>query len=197
MLPQVNTNLVDLFESLPHVLANSRENNTNMSYINYFIKWKKWANRFPEVNATPAEETYVILYMLNLFQNNKSYPVIRMSYCAIIYFNEFFTGGRELGSHFITKILEGIKRLSGYTENTKSPVSSSDMKTVFQYLGGVEMNLTNSRLMIILVFSFMGFFRFSEVSNLKRSDFILPNTHIPIFIEKSQTDIYRKDTGFI
>ena len=39
IFPQVNKNLVDLFESLPHVLANSRENNTNKSYINYFIKW--------------------------------------------------------------------------------------------------------------------------------------------------------------
>ena len=123
------------------------ENNTNKSYINYFIKWQKGANQFPEVNATPAEEIYVILNMLSLFQNNKSYPVIGMSYYAIKYFNEFFTGGRELGSHFITKVLEGIKRLSGYTENPKSPLSSSDLKRAFQYLGGVEMNLTISELL--------------------------------------------------
>ena len=70
-----------------------------------------------------------------------------MSYYAIKYFNEFFTGGRELGSHFITKVLEGIKRLSGYTENPKSPLSSSDLKRAFQYLGGVEMNLTISELL--------------------------------------------------
>ena len=115
-----------------------------------------------------------------------------MSYYAIKYFNEFFTGGRELGSHFITKVLEGIKRLSDYTENSKSHLSSSDLKRAFQYVGGVEMNLTNSRLMIILVLSFMGFLRFSEVSNLMRSDFIILNNHMSIFIEKSKTDIYRK-----
>ena len=64
--------------------------------------------------------------MFSLFQNNKSYPVIRMSrYDAIKYFNESFTGDRELGCHFVTKILEGIKRLSGYTENPKSLLSSS------------------------------------------------------------------------
>ena len=34
-----------------------------------------------------------------------------MSYYAIKYFNEYSTGRRELGSHFITKVLEGIKRL--------------------------------------------------------------------------------------
>ena len=62
------------------------ENNTNKSYINYFIKWQKWANQFPEVNATPAEKVYVILYMLSLFQNKKSYLSIRMSHYAIKYF---------------------------------------------------------------------------------------------------------------
>ena len=60
IFPQVNKNLVYLFESLSHVLANSRENNTNKSYMIYFIKWQKWAYTFPEVNATPAEEIYVI-----------------------------------------------------------------------------------------------------------------------------------------
>ena len=114
-----------------------------------------------------------------------------MSYYAIKYFNDFFTGGRELGRHFITKVLEGIKRLSGYTENAKSPLSSSHLKRAFQYLGGVEMNLANSRLMMILL-SFMGFLRFGELSKLKRNDFNLHNIHMSIFTEKSKSDIYRK-----
>ena len=46
IFPQVNKNLIDLFEFLPHVLANSRENNTNKSHMNYFIKWQKWTNQF-------------------------------------------------------------------------------------------------------------------------------------------------------
>ena len=149
---------------------------------------QKWVNQLPEVNATPAKEIYVFLYMLSLFQNNKSNPVIRMPYYAIKYFNEYFTGGRELGSHLITKVLEGIKQLSGYTENPKSPLSSSDLTRTFQYLGGLKMNLTNSRLMMILVLSFMGFLRFSEVSNLKCSNFMEKRV--------KQTFI-GKDTGFI
>ena len=115
-----------------------------------------------------------------------------MLYYAIKYFNELFTGGRQLGSHFITKVLEGIKQLSGFTENPKSPLAISGLKGTFQYLGGVEMNLTNSRIMMILVLSFVGFLRFSKLLNLKRNDFILQNTHMSIFIEKSKTEIYRK-----
>ena len=62
------------------------------------------------------------------------------------------------------------------------------------------MNLTNSRLMMILVLSFMeflmGFLRFSKVSNSKRSEFIIHNPHMSIFIEDSKTDIYRKAHWF-
>ena len=49
---------------------------------------------------------------------------------------------------------------------------------------------------MIIVLFFMGFLRFSELSNLKRSDFILHNTHMPIFIEKSKTDIHTKGRWF-
>ena len=59
-------------------------------------------------------------------------------------------------------------------------------------MGGAETNLTNSRLVAILVISLMGFLRFSELSNLKRGEFILYNTYISMFIEKGKTDIYRK-----
>ena len=67
IFPQKNKNLVSLFEYLSHVLSNSRENNTNKSYMNYFIKWQKWANQFPEINAMPAEEIHVILHLFSLF----------------------------------------------------------------------------------------------------------------------------------
>ena len=79
------------------------------------------------------QKRYVILYMLCLFQNNTSYPVVRMSYYAVNYRIEFFTEGRELGNNSITKVLERIKQLSGYTENPTSPLSSSDLTSGFQF----------------------------------------------------------------
>ena len=38
IFPYVNKTFVGLFEYLPHVISNSRENNTNNLYMNYFIK---------------------------------------------------------------------------------------------------------------------------------------------------------------
>ena len=43
-----------------------------------------------------------------------------MSHYAIKYFKEFFPRDKEIGSHFITKVLEVIKRISGVTVNKYS-----------------------------------------------------------------------------
>ena len=129
--------------------------------------------------------------MSSLFQKNKSYPVIRGSYYAIKYFHDMYNCENSLGSVLINKVLDGIKRISLYTAKQKTPITTTDLKKAFHHLGGRSMNLMNLRLMLLLVLSFMGFLRFSEVSKLRRSDVILYDTHLSIFIEKSKTDVYR------
>ena len=104
----------------------------------------------PEVNATLAEEIYANLHILSLFQNNKSYPVIPMWYYAIKYFNEFL---QVVENWEVISLLRFSRESNGYQVRRKI--------RAFQYLGGVEMNLTNSRFKMTLVFSFMGLLRFS------------------------------------
>ena len=146
----------------------------------------------PQKLMLRQQKRYILFYTCSVFFKIVNH--IQLSECGITKLNIFMNFLQEVESQeVITKVLEGIKRLSGYTENSKSTLTSSDLKRAFQSLGGVEMNLTNSRLMVILVLSFTGFFRSGKLSNLKRSDFILHNTHMSIFIEKNKTDIYRKE----
>ena len=53
------------------------------------------------------------------------------------------------------------------------------------------MNLKDLRTTLICAFLFMGFLRYSEVSNLRMSDIVIHDSCMAIFIEKSKTDIYR------
>ena len=53
-------------------------------------------------------------------------------------------------------------------------------------------NLVDQRLLTIILIAFCGFMRFSEVSRLRRSDFIFSSTYVKVFIEKSKTGIYRE-----
>ena len=51
-----------------HSLSEARGSNTINLCTRYFSKWQQWVRQFPNDQAIPADDTYVIAYMLNLFQ---------------------------------------------------------------------------------------------------------------------------------
>ena len=144
------------------------------------------------MSSLPAEENHIILYLLSLLQEGKSYPVIRSSIFAIKYFHRVIGYQDPCNGDLISYILEGIKRLSCHIPKKKTPITPQQLHTLYIQLGGLNMHLLNLRTILICVLSFMGFLRFSEVINLRFSDIILKETHMSIFIEKSKTDIYRE-----
>ena len=54
------------------------------------------------------------------------------------------------------------------------------------------MNLKDLKTTLICVFSFMGFLRYSEVSNLRMSDIVIHDSYMAIFIEKSKNGHLQK-----
>jgi integrase len=52
-------------------------------------------------------------------------------------------------------------------------------------------DLYHLRTLTLITIGFAGFFRFDELSHIKRSDIVLFDTHVSIFVEKSKTDKYR------
>ena len=67
-----------------------------------------------------------------------------------------------------------------------------DLNKIFEKLNQNKINLADQRLLTIILIAFYGFMRFSEVSRLRRLNFIFSGTCIKAFIEKSKTDIYRE-----
>ena len=66
---KVSQQFDSLVSSLPDVLFKARANNTMKSYWGYFEKWRLWCGQFEEISSIPAEETYVILYILAQMEN--------------------------------------------------------------------------------------------------------------------------------
>ena len=109
---QVNRSIDICLHSLSHVLAKARGSNTISLYTRHFSKWQQWVSQFPNTKAIPADDTYVIAYMLNLFQKNKSFENIRNSFFAIKYFQKITGYENVLTGGLPYLVLEGIKRTS-------------------------------------------------------------------------------------
>ena len=85
-LEKVNKSFNSFKPLLPKILTKAWENSTTKTYSSYFEKWKIWAAQFLEVNILPADEFYIVLCMMHLFQTGKTFPIIRMSYFTKNYF---------------------------------------------------------------------------------------------------------------
>ena len=97
---------------------------------------------------------------------------------------------KPCNSELCLNILEGIKRR--YTVQRKSLITVKHLYKIYSHSEGKGMSFANLRTMLICVFSFMGFLRFSEVNCIRKTGVVIKNTHIAIFIEKSKTDVYRE-----
>ena len=95
------------------MLAKARGNNTISLHTRHFSKWQQWLIQFPNTKAIPADDnTYVIAYMLNLFQKNNLFENIRNSFFAIKYFQKITGYENVLTGGLPYLVLEGIKRTS-------------------------------------------------------------------------------------
>ena len=96
-------------------------------------------------------------------------------------------------SHFfVTNIFEAAKRVTAYKIKKKA-LSLHDLNKISVKLNQNKTNLADQRLLTIVSIAFCGFMRFSEVSRLRRSDFIFSSTYVKVFVEKSKTGIYREE----
>ena len=124
---QANRSIDICLHSLSHVFAKARGSNTVNLYMNHFSKWQQQISQFPNIKAIPANDTYVIVYMLNLFQKNRSYENIRISFIAIKYFQKITGYENVLAEGLPFLVLEGIKRTSQKISSKKLPLTTEHL----------------------------------------------------------------------
>eukprot|EP00111_Clytia_hemisphaerica_P021064 TCONS_00062088-protein len=74
----------------------------------------------------------------------------------------------------------------------KEPLLFELLTKIFENVGKKESTLLDFRNFTLMVVSFAGFLRYSEVSNLTLGDIVFEPTFMRLFIEQSKTDQYRE-----
>ena len=57
---------------LSEVVLGARVDNTTLTYLNGFKRWRSWASKFPVITVLPAAPAYVALYLLSVLQTFNS-----------------------------------------------------------------------------------------------------------------------------
>ena len=184
--------LKDLAAKTPNILIRSRANSTLQKYDNYFSQWESWAVNFNEITPFPAESIYVSLYLTSLIQENKSYSVIESTLFAIKHYHVFAGAIDPTCNALVNYIAEAAKRMNNRQTKKKEPLLFEHLTKIFENIGKKESTLLDFRNFTLMVVSFAGFLRYSEVSNLTLGDIVFEPTFMRLFIEQSKTDQYRE-----
>ena len=130
------------------------------------------------------------LYLLSKIQAGYTFPTRNLSFYVIQLFHKSLFNVGPCSHFFVTNIFEAAKRVTAQKIKNKKALSVHDLNKIFVKLTHNKTNLADQRLLTIILIAFFGFMRFSEVSRLRRSDFIFSTTYVKGFIDKSKTDIY-------
>ena len=125
-------------------------------------------------------------------QAGHTFPTIEASFYAIKFFHKSLFNVDPCSHFFVINIFEAAKQVRAHKIKKKKALSLDDLNKIFVKLNQNKTNLADQRLLAITLIAFCGFMRFSEVSRLRRSDFIFSSTCVKVFIEKSHTDIYKE-----
>ena len=182
-----------LAEKLPEVVLGSRADNTTLSYLNGFKRWRSWACKFPEITVLPATPAYVSLYLLSVLQASTSPAPVQTAFYSIRWAHEI-AGFESPTSHTLPqRVLESAKRRLSHQVSKKLPVTPEILLKFHQSLDG---SLVDTRFMAMALLAFAGFLKFDELSSLKLKDVVSHATYFELFIESSKTDQYREALSF-
>ena len=95
---------------IPEVVLGARADNTTLTYLSGFKRWRSWASKFSEITVLPAAPAYVTLYLLSVLQASTSSSSVQSALYSIRWARDF-AGLQSPTNHTLPqKVLESARR---------------------------------------------------------------------------------------
>jgi integrase len=141
----------------------------------------------------PANKEDISRYFIDLYNQQAPYSRIETVFYAVKWKHDCSSevNHNPCDSKFLHSVIQGLKKLLSKPIVKKEPITPGMLRDIVNKYGQSS-NLMDIRLCSMLLLSFAGFLRHSELVNIRRCDLDLCVSHVNIFIVKSKTDIYRQ-----
>ena len=186
--------LRQLVAKLPAILSASREKSTITAYNYAFKRFKSWAKNFIELSYLPASSKSIALYVLALLQSGKSHSVIKQSLCSISWFHKMAGLEDQTKSNMVSVVAEGSKRLSSEPIKKIEPMTPEILLSIRNYCQRPDgtFSILDQRNISFCIVAYAGFFRFAEVSKIRRHHIEFHDVYMTVYVPTSKTDIYHE-----
>ena len=95
-------------------------------------------------------------------------------------------------SDLVKTIREGSIRSAGRCVVKKEPITPEILRQLVNVYGFHNTDLKNIRVVCMCLLCYAGFLRFAELANLRRHHVFIYDNHVKLFLESSETDVYRE-----
>ena len=129
-----------------------------------------------------------------MIQSNSSYAKFKQVYYGVEGAHNILGLRDPLKSPLLIALGNAAKRTLSKPVCKKEPIKPWHLQKLVKLFGGNNASFLDLRLLTMCFVGFAGFFRFSELINIRRNDIIFYGKYLKIFIERSKTDKYRKGT---
>ena len=180
-----------LASHLPRVVLSGKAPSTASKYSGAFARWKRWALTKQGIPVLPASPLHFCLYLSFLIQKSASPAPVEEAVNALTWVHTMAVVEDPTKHPLVAQVVAGAKRILAKPTTKKEPISAEILASLVQKFGQASASLTDIRTLTICLISYAGFFRFSEVTNLKESDVVIYQDHLEIFVESSKTDQFR------
>jgi integrase len=177
-------------KDIPSILTKSIAPNTFKRYAQGYKTWTEWTRKFPEICTIPAEDLHLGLFIASVIQSNGRYGRITSVYYGLKWLHDSLRLRNPCDSMLVKTLREAAKRILSRSPVKKEPMSPYNLTKLATNLK-TRPDLLNMRTLTMAILSYAGFFRYDEVSRIRRSDIIFEKLYIKIFIESSKGDQYR------
>ena len=129
-----------------------------------------------------ADPFFVALFILKKIQEGVSFAVVDAIFYSIKFFHVSVNLQDPCDTPVVENLYEAAKRLLFSPKNRKEPITIDLIHKIYDNLIRNNLNhkLTNLRLFVIIILGYTGFLRYSELSVLRRCDFIFYDMYMEV-----------------
>ena len=130
--------------------------------------------------------------MLHLQDTAKTHAPISMAFYSISWVHKMAGLPDPTENQLPKMVRDSAVRLLGKGQNKKLPIMPTDLFALVDKFDMTTISLLDLRTITMCLLAYAGFFRFDEISNIRRSDIVFYPTYVKLFVEQSKTDICRE-----
>jgi hypothetical protein len=174
-------------------LQDSRAKSTALKYELGYKKWRIWCQA-NNVQPLPGQTVDFARFLSHLYQSNVPYSQIESIFYSVKWFHDRhpLCVNNPCDSKFSHLLLQGLKRRLAKPTTKKLPISPELLRSIVQHFGKPGAVLSEVRVCMLFLLTYAGFFRFDEISRIRRCDIVMCNSYFKVFVASSKTDMYRQ-----